>query len=101
MHADKLDKANIINNQYESVWTREDKEDIPCLDRQPYPSMPDITLTKEGVEKLLKKINPTKACGPDMITARILWDMTEEISPILTTQFQRIKDLGELPEDWK
>ena len=52
--------------------TQEDEGDIPCLDGQPYPSMPDITVTKEGVEKLLKKINPNKACGPDMIPARIL-----------------------------
>ena len=63
--------------------------------------MPDITVTKEGVEKLLKKINPSKACGPDMIPARILRDMVEEISQILTTLFQRTIDLGELPEDWK
>ena len=27
--------------------------------------------------------------------------MAEEISPILTTLFQRTIDLGELPEDWK
>ena len=63
--------------------------------------MPDITVTKEGVEKLLKKINPSKACGPDMIPARILRDMAEEISQILTTLFQRTIDLKELPEDWK
>ena len=99
MHADPVDKANILNHQYESVYTREDEGDIPCLDGQPYPSMPDITVTKEGVEKLLKKINPSKACGPDMIPARILRDMAEEISPILTTLFQRTIDLGELPED--
>ena len=92
---------NVYNHQYESVYTREDEGDIPCLDGQPYPSMPDITVTKEGVEKLLKKINPSKACGPDMIPARILRDMAEEISPILTTLFQRTIDLGELPEDWK
>ena len=61
VHADPLDKANILNHHYESVYTREDKGDIPCLDGQPYPSMPDITMTKGGVEKLLKKINPSKA----------------------------------------
>ena len=57
MHADPVDKSNILNRQYESVYTREDDGDIPCLDGQPYPSVPDIKTTKEGVEKLLKKIN--------------------------------------------
>ena len=72
-----------------------------CLDGQPYPSMPDIKVTKEGVEKLLKKINPSKPCGPDMIPARILRDMADEISPVLTLIFQSTLDLGEVPEDWK
>ena len=85
MHVDPVDKANILNRQYESVYTREDEEGyIPCLDGQPYPSMPDITVSKEGVVKLLKKINPSKACGPDMIPARILRDMADEIAQVLT-----------------
>ena len=63
--------------------------------------MPDIRVTKEGVEKLLKKINPSKARGTDMIPARILRDMAKEIFPIFNTLLQRTIDLGELPEDWK
>ena len=94
MHTDPVDKANILSHQYESVYTRED-------DGQPYSSMSDIPVTMEGMEKLLKKINPSKACGPNMIPAGILRDMVEGISPILTTLFQRTIDLGELPEDWK
>ena len=101
MHADPVDKSSILNRQYESVYTRKDDGDIPCLDGQPYPSMPDIKVTKEGVEKLLKKINPSKACEPDMIPAWILRDMADEISPVLTLIFKKTLDLGELPEDWK
>ena len=100
MHADPVDKTNILNRQYESVYAREDEEgDIPCLDGQPYSSMSDITVTKEGVVKRLKKINPRKACGPDMIPARILRDMADEIAPLLTIIFQRTLDFGELPDD--
>ena len=88
MHADPVVKANILHHQ-----TREDEGDILCLDGQPYPSMSDIKVTKGGLEKLLTKINPSKACGPDMIPARILRDMVREISPILTTLFQRTLDL--------
>ena len=49
MHADLVNKANILNHQYESVYTRDDEGDIPCLDGQPYPSMPDITSTKNVI----------------------------------------------------
>ena len=46
--------------------------------------MPDIEISREGVLKLLKKINPGKVSGPDMIPVRILKDLAEELAPILT-----------------
>ena len=61
--------------------------------------MPDIMLSKEGIEKLLtsvKKINPGKASGPNIIPARILLDMALEIFPIFTFLIQKTPDLGEL-----
>ena len=56
MHADTVDKTIIPNSQSESVYTREDEEgDILCLDGQPYQSMPDITVTNEGVLNFSKR----------------------------------------------
>ena len=89
MHADPLDKSNILNRQYESTFTREDETNISQPEGQPYPPMPDIEISREGVLKLLKKINPNKASGPDMIPARILQDLAEELAPILTEIFRR------------
>ena len=63
--------------------------------------MPNIMISQEGVLKLLKKINPHKASGPDMIHARILKDLSDIIAPILTIIFQRTLTLEEVPEDWK
>ena len=62
---------------------------IPKPSGTPYPSMPDISINNEGVEKLLKKLNPNKACGPDSITGRVLKDLAEEISPFLTHIYSR------------
>ena len=84
MHAEPTDKANILNRQYESVYTKEDdREQVPRLEGQPYHGMPDITVTMGGVWNILKKINPSKACGPDMILARLLRDMANVIAPVL------------------
>ena len=101
MHADPLDKSNILNRQYESTLTREDEANIPQSEGQPYPPMPDIDISREGVLKLLKKINPNKASGPDMIPARILKDLAEELAPILTEIFRRTSADGEVPVDWR
>ena len=101
IHADPVDKGNILNRQYESVFTKRKDEDTPVLQGNPYPEMPNIMISQEGVLKLLKKINPHKASGPDMIPARILKNLSDVIAPILTIIFQRTLTLGEVPEDWK
>ena len=53
LHADAKDKADILNRQYQSVFTNEDTSDIPTPDCEPYSSMPEITVSIEGVQKLL------------------------------------------------
>ena len=100
MHAAPVDKSNIINTQYESVYTKEDEDaDTPVLQGQPYPDMSDIIVSQEGVLKLLKKINPHKASGQDMIPVHILKDLADVIAPIITVIFQRTFNLGEVPDD--
>ena len=101
MHADPKDKASILNKQYESTFTREDTSNIPQPRGEPCSTMPDIIITEDGVAKLLRKINPNKACGPDSIPARILKELAEEISPLLTTIFQKSLDSGTVPDDWR
>jgi hypothetical protein len=102
MHADPKDKADILNRQSESVFTKEDTSTtIPKPAGNPFPSMPDINISGEGVLKLLLKINPNKVCGPDLITARILKGLAREIAPFLTRIFQSALNNGDVPKDWK
>ena len=68
---DTKQKAEILNEQYHSVFTVDDiGEKIPTLSDN-YPNMPHINIKTEGVEKLLKNMDPSKATGPDEIPACI------------------------------
>ena len=98
LHDDPKDKADIINRQYESTWTKEDKDDIPNPDGKSFQPMKYIRVTEEGILKLLMKLNPAKACGPDSIPARMLKELTHEIAPCLVSIFQRSLDTGKVPE---
>jgi hypothetical protein len=50
MLADPKDKADILNRQHESVFTKEDTSTtIPKPAGNPFPSMPDINISEEGV----------------------------------------------------
>jgi hypothetical protein len=56
--------------------------------------MPEITITENGVEKVLQNLNPNKACGLDELTPRLLKELAHELTPIVTMIFQRSLELG-------
>jgi hypothetical protein len=45
--------------------------------------MPEISVSRKGVAKLLSNINPNKACGPDKIPLKILKDCSDSTSLVL------------------
>ena len=83
-------KAQLLNEQFKSVFTSEDLEHIPSKEPSPYPSMSEITITTPGVQKLLSEINPHKAHGPDNIPARVLKEIASVLAPMLAHLFQPI-----------
>ena len=49
----------------------------------------------------MKKLDPTKANGPDQIPIRILKEACNEIAPFLTIILRQSLTTGEVPEDWQ
>ena len=94
-------KADILNNQFQSVYTKEDMNTMPSKGPSPHPSMPRITFRTPGIAKLLHSLNPYKAVGPDCIPTHILKIASDQIAPVLTRIFQKYYDSGILPSDWK
>jgi bacterioferritin (cytochrome b1) len=73
--ADTKQKANILNEQFKSVFTTESIDNIPNKGVSPHPVIPPLAITTPGIQKLLDNINPHKASGPDNISGRILKDL--------------------------
>ena len=97
---DSVGKAEILNRQFDSVFTNEDSKIPDVTDSKSYPSMPDIIVTQEGLLKLLQKIDANKASGPDGIPAKILKLCAEELAPSLASIFNKSFSSGNLPTDW-
>ena len=55
-----FEKASEFNGQFTDVFTKSEQSYVPLLDRSA-PFMEDIVVTMEGVTKLLKGLNPSKA----------------------------------------
>ena len=99
--SDALSKARTLGTQFSSVFTKDSKETADIRKEGPsYPAIGQLNITTEGVEKLLRGLNPGKAAGPDGMTARMMKLLSEEIAPILTSIFRQSLVTGTLPTDW-
>ena len=63
------------------------------------PKMESISVSLNGIVKLLKDLNPHKAAGPDQIKPLALQRLRDVIAPILQVIFQRSLDTGRVPKD--
>ncbi|KAK3101818.1 hypothetical protein FSP39_006589, partial [Pinctada imbricata] len=101
-YSDAKVKADILNQQFTSVFTTENpNEPLPNLGPSPHHAVPDIKIHQKGVEKLLQQLNPHKASGPDEVSSRLLKETSSQIAPALSLLFQASIHQGQVPNDWK
>ena len=81
-----VEKADEFNGQFTDVFTKTEHSQVPLLDRSA-PFMEEIVVTKEGVTKLLKGLNPSKALGPDELHPRVLKELATELGPVFAHLF--------------
>ena len=94
-----LEKAEEFNGQFTDVFSKNEHTQVPLLDRSA-PFMNDIAVSKDGVIKLLKGLNPSKALGPDELHPRVLKELATELGPVFAHLFQQSIDTGEIPKEW-
>ena len=94
-------KAEILLKQFVSVFTTSSSEDLPPVNKRIDATTSSIKIDPAGVEKLLSKIQPHKACGPDEIPNLVLKTCAKSLAPGVAALFQKSLDTGTLPKDWK
>ena len=99
--SDSKGKAELLLNQFKSVFTKPTNNDLPSTRIQSKNIRP-IIIDQKGLEKLLTNINSSKTSGPDnIIPNRILKECAIHLAPILKTILQCSLDTGELLKDWR
>ena len=94
-----LEKAEEFNGQFTDVFNKNVHTQVPLLDRSA-PFMNDIVVSKDGLIKLLKSLNPSTALGPGELHPRVLKELATELGPVFAHLFQQSIDTGEIPEEW-
>lgn len=96
------DKANLLNDFFASVFTRENTRTIPDFEKG-YNGTPvtEINITKDKVLKDLKSLNVSKSMGPDGCHPRILKETADIIYEPMYEIFKKSYEEGEVPKIWK
>ena len=67
-----MSKANLLNNQFVSVFTCEDLSHIPKMSENQVPDIADVDIQIEGDTKLLQELDSHNAIGADSIPGNLL-----------------------------
>ena len=119
LYTTDTDKAFILNQQFQSVFTPKSplslkslagmkvqdladiSKEIPQQKLSPHVPIPDINISTDGVEKLLMNLDPHKAAGPDQIRPIVLKSAHREFAPIVSELFKKSLATHSLPDIWK
>jgi hypothetical protein len=94
--------AEELNKCFSDVFTRKDDANIPTPRQHNVRTrLTNSFITAEKVRKQIKKLKPTRAAGPDGISAKLLQNCTDEISPVLATIYRKSLKEGATPAEWK
>ena len=94
--------ANTLNNYFASVFKKENLDNIPNFDDRPFnQTIETVNITKELVEKAIKRVNPTKSQGPDKIHPRFIEQTKDNIIEPLTKIFKKSMAESKIPDIWK
>ena len=67
----------------------------------PYPTINDLSVSKVGVEKVLKRLVTSKAPGSDGIPNWLSNELLKELAPVHASLFNQSITAGMVPDDWK
>ena len=100
-HSSSIDKANIINDYFSTQSTVDDTHaTLPPLN----PSdtvLSEIVVSEQDVNDVLKLIDGNKACGPDLVSPKLLKDGATVLTPHLCKIFNISLVSSIFPSDWK
>ena len=100
--SDDKEKAELLNAQFTSVFTDEDKTHLPTLDPLPITNnLEKIIVKPADVKKLLKKLRTQKSCGPDGVHPYLLHHLAETMSFPLSIIYNISLNTRKVPTIWK
>ena len=94
----ETEQAEDFNGQFTDVFSKTSESEVPLLEKSA-PPMSDIHISNEGVIKMMKGLNLSKALGPYELHPRVLKELAVELGPVFAHLFQQSLDKGGIPKE--
>ena len=96
------DMANIFNEFFSGVFTREDTTNIPEPQQMNIGSeIGSVQVTVKKVKDKIRKLRRGAAAGPDNIGPALLQELVNEVASPLATIMRKSLEDSNMPADWK
>lgn len=93
--------AQVLNDTFSSVFTREDITSCPAIGTLPDIAMPQIIVSESGILSLLNNRKVSSATDHVGFNNKLLKRTSQSISGILCALFSQTLSSGQIPNDWK
>ena len=103
VYAKNVDKAELFNHYFSEQATVDDSNvELPIEGNQETSIfLESLHILPSEVSDILRNLDPTKACGPDLIHSKVLRQTYQVLSEPLSLLFNKCLDQGVFPDEWK
>ena len=101
MKFDDQDKANILQQQFSGVFTREPVAEIPVLPKRTEAIIRSLKVTEAMVRLEILRLNVNKSCGPDNVHPKMLIELVDILAGPISLLLNKTIEEGDIPVDWK
>ena len=98
---DDTAKAELLNQTFACKFAHPSVRDVPQASVYHLDPMQRFHVSVESVKSILRGINPSKACGPDNVSARVIRECADELTAPVAMLCRLSLDQGVFPKVWK
>ena len=96
-----IEKCEVLNKFFASVFSVEDKNDVPTFTCTNESFISNILVTEDDMKDALNGLKINKSPGPDGLHPRLLSELSSELARPFTLLFNKTMSCGLLPSKWK
>ena len=93
-------RAELLNRTFASKFSDPDVTHYPETAVYDLPILNKFAVSEDRVRSILHELNIHKACGPDNVSARVIWECRAELAHPLTVLFTKSLERGVFPGRW-